>query len=154
MHQLDARTAQPSSTPVRTRGSSWLARGLLGFSGLTLLIGFFLPWIKLGRVMSLSGFSLLVSGGDSSQVFSGPPRALLFLVPLAALALVACAYLGPRISTWVALVASFTLLAYGAFTLLWLFVDTTGLGMWLVVLAALLTFAVSLVSVGRQRSAR
>lgn len=143
-----------TSGAEKSRTGALLGRSLLGFAGLTLLLGFFLPWITLGQVVALSGFGLLVSGGDSTQVFSGPPRALLFLVPLAALALAACAYTGHRISNWVALIASFTLLAYGAFTLIWLFIDTTGLGIWLVVLAALVTFGVSLVSLGRQRASR
>ena len=138
---------------ARSRGAL-LGRSLLGLAALVLLLGFFLPWITLGQVAALSGFGLLISSGESTQLFAGPPRALLFLVPLAAVALAACAYTGHRISTWVALIASFALLAYGAFTLIWLFIDTTGLGVWLVVAAALLTFAVSLVSLGRQRAAR
>jgi hypothetical protein len=147
-----ARRAESDAGKPRT--SALLGRSLLGFAGFTLLLGFFLPWITIGRMVALSGFGLLISGGESTQMFSGPPRALLFLVPLAGFALAACAYTGHRISNWVALVASFALLAYGAFTLIWLFIGTTGLGMWLVVLAALLTFAVSLVSLGKQRGSR
>jgi hypothetical protein len=129
-----------------------LTRGLLGVSGLGLLIGFFLPWIRFGNMVVLSGFSLWASSGEAVDVISGPRRMLLFMVPLAALALLACAFTGHRVSIWVALLSSIVLLGYGAFTLVRLFLETTGIGMWLVVFSALIAFGVGLVGYGRRQN--
>ena len=126
------------------------SRILLGLAGLGLLVGFFLPWIRLGNTLVLSGFSLSVSSGDAVDVVSGPSSALLFVVPVSAVALMVCAYLGHRISVWVALLSSVILLGYGAFTVVRLFLQSTGAGMWLVVGCAMLSFAVGLIGYGRR----
>jgi hypothetical protein len=130
------------------------SRGLLAMAGMGLLIGFFMPWIRFGNMVVLSGFSLWASSGEAVEVISGPRRALLFMVPLSAIALMVCAYVGHKLSIWVALIASTILLGYGAFTIIRLFVESTGLGMWMVVGSAMLTFAVALIGLGSSRSSQ
>src|SRR4051794_34475106 len=112
----------PGASPAFGGGArAMVTRALLGLSGIGLLVGFFLPWIRLGDLVKLSGFSLWASSGEAVEAISGPSRALLFVVPLSALALMACAFTAHRISIWVALLSSLVLLGYGAFTLVRLF---------------------------------
>jgi hypothetical protein len=146
----------PAKTPVGSVGQGALplvSRVLLGIAGLGLLAGFFMPWLRFGDMVVLSGFSLSASSGDAVEVISGRGRALLFMVPISALALMACAYTGHRISIWVALLSSAVLLAYGAFTIVRLFLASTGVGMWIVVGCALLAFAIGLIGYGRRTHA-
>lgn len=146
----------PAQPPVRSgeQGvAALVSRVLLGLAGFGLLVGFFMPWVRFGNMVVLSGFSLSASSGDAVEVLSGSGRALLFMVPLSAVALIVCAYTGHRIWVWVALLTSAVLLSYGAFTVVRLFLQSTGAGMWLVVGCALLAFAIGLIGYGRRTNA-
>ena len=155
MESLDADAplaAPEQDSPARSSGRAKLAtaaptaatRVALGAAGVGLVVGFFLPWFNLGTLMSVSGFGLVVSSGAAVEGLSGPHRALLFVVPFSGLALLATAVRGPRVATWVALASGVFILAYGLYTLLRLFFDATGAGMWLVVGSALLALGVGI----------
>jgi hypothetical protein len=149
-------SAQPAETPkpeaprasLLEKTSSFVARSLLSIAGLGLLIGFFLPWVKLGELVEASGFTLVVSSGQVIEQLSGPHRLLLFVVPVSALLLLFTAIRGTRGTTVVAVMSGLFILGYGFYTLVRLFFESTGLGMWLVVGSALLALSVGLVSYG------
>lgn len=153
----DTQTTSPASAPSTTAGAGpitsppasaaaitpakglvapmWL-RLLQGLSGVGLIIGFFMPWIKLGETVSLSGFSLVLTGG--LEQLSAPSRGLIFSIPLLGLALLATAIKGFRGLGWAGLATGILIGLVGVYTLISAFLDSTGAGMWLVSGAALL----------------
>lgn len=109
-----------------------------------------MPWVDLVTMVSVSGFDLMVSQGQMIALLSGPFRMLLLAVPVAGALLLLGAVTGHRASLWVALLTGLLVLGYGTITLVRLFLETTGLGLWIVVGAAFLAFGLSLVTLGRR----
>lgn len=134
-----------------TRTRSWLTRVALGLSGLGLFVGFFLPWVRFGKMVSASGFGLMVSQGEIVQVLSGPARTLLLAVPVLGAMLLFGAATGHAASLWVALFAGVLVIGYGLFMLVTLFLQTTGLGLWVVVACAFLSLIMALLGMGGVR---
>lgn len=126
-------------------------RVLLSLCGLTLLIGFFLPWIHLGKLVEVSGFTLTVSGGEVVDMVSGPHRVVPLAVPALGVLLVVGAVMGHRLVQWIAVVTGIVVLGYGFFTLLRFFLDTTGIGIWLVAAASLVSLGTGLLGIGSSR---
>jgi hypothetical protein len=145
-----APAASPSPRPsLGAHVAGATVRLLLALSGAGLLVGFFMPWLTMGNMVVISGFSLVASSGELVASFSGPGRLLLFAIPAFGIALICAALMGrPRLNQALALTAGASILGYGLFTLIKLFFDSTGLGMWLVVLAALLALAIGLIGLG------
>lgn len=106
----------------------------------------------MGDVVVVSGFSLVTSSGQAVDILSGPHRALLFMVPLSAIALMGSAMSGHRFTAWVAILTGGVLISYGFYTLIRLFFATTGMGMWVVAVSALVALGAGLVGYGRQTS--
>jgi hypothetical protein len=127
-----------------------VARVLLGAAGAGLLLGFFLPWVTLGRAAAVSGFGLLLTQGELVELLTGPYRMLLLAVPLLGAGLCVGALTGHRVATWLALLTALLVLGGGLYTLVRLFLSSTGLGMWIVVGSALLALAVGLLTLGRR----
>jgi hypothetical protein len=132
-----------------TRIGSMVMRVLLGGCGVALVGGFFMRWLTLGDMVSVSGFTLIVTEGEMVSLLSGSHRFLLFAVPVFGILLVVAGVFGHRFGLWVALVTGVTVLGFGAFTLIRLFVESTGAGLWIVVGASLLALALSLIGIGR-----
>jgi hypothetical protein len=131
----------------------FVERVLFGGCGAALLIGFFMPWFKVGALLSVSGLSLLVSSGEMVGLLSGSNRFLLVIVPLLGAALLGGSVLASRATRLMAVAGSGLFLLGGLFLTIRLFLSSTGTGMWLVVLSALLALSVGLISIGRnQRS--
>ena len=126
-----------------------MTRVVTGGAGVALLIGFFLPWIKLGEVAAISGFAMLVSSGTVIEAVAGPSRAMLFTIPAAAVAMIACSVVGPKAAARSALVSGLAILLFGLYTAARAFFSSTGTGMWLVVFASLVAAGVGLVAAGR-----
>jgi hypothetical protein len=126
------------------------ARAVAFAVGAGLLIGFFLPWLKLGEAAAFSGFALLASSGQVIDALAGPSRGLLLLIPLAGTAIIASSIAGPRAATTASLISGLLILCFGFYTALRVFLGSTGLGMWLVVLCALLATGLGLASSGRR----
>jgi len=126
-----------------------MTRALTMCAGAGLVAGFFMPWLKLGDVASMSGLSLAVSSGSMVDVLAGPARAMLFFVPISGVAMMACAVLGPVAAARAALVSGALIMLFGFYTLMTVFIDTTGLGTWVVVASALGAAAVGLAARGR-----
>jgi hypothetical protein len=128
-------------------------RGLFGACGAALLVGFFMPWFRVGALLSVSGLSLLVSSGEMVGMLSGSNRFMLVIVPALGLLLLGGSILGTRLTRVLAVVGAGLFLLAGFLLLVRFFVTSTGSGMWLTVFAALLALSVGLVSIGRsQRS--
>ena len=130
-----------------------LTRILCAVAGLGILVGFFLPWVVLGRLAAVSGFGLVLTSGELVDMIAGWHRLMLFAVPVLGAALLASAIFRPGIVTWVAALSGLSLLLFGLVTLVSLFVSTTGAGMWVVVGSCLLALSVGLINVGSQRRA-
>jgi hypothetical protein len=142
--------AAPTSAPASSKRLPLVRRVLLGVSGLAMLVGFFLPWLKVGTLLTISGFGLVFATGDVVNVISGASRFMLVVVPLLGFLLVLGALLGYRLTQWVALAGATAILGFGLARVLELFVTSTGLGMWLVIFSALSCLIVSLLTVGQR----
>jgi hypothetical protein len=117
-----------------------LMRALIGTSGLTLLVGFFLPWIRIperppaeegGEVIAahmVNGLQLISEGN-----IGGAPPAFLLLVPILGALLSAAAFMGFRWAGHVAIGIASLLLLFGLWVMLTLFVQHTDLGLWITV---------------------
>ena len=114
----------------------------LAAAGLGLVVGFFLPWIRLGDVLTLSGLTMALSGGEAIQTLAGPLRGIVFIVPIAGVIMLASAIRGTRALAMTALACGLLVFASGVITLIRAFLDSTGAGMWVVVISALTATAV------------
>lgn len=142
-----ASTPQPAER--KTPGLSMLRRAAFGLCGVVLVLGFFLPWVTAGTAIELSGLSLAFSGGEAVKAIAGSGSFLLFLVPLLGGCLIAGAATAHRFTPWVGTVGAGALLVYGFYHVISLFLASTGIGMWLVVFAALFTLVIGSFSMGR-----
>ena len=132
---------------------SFVERALFGGCGAALLVGFFMPWFKIGALLTVSGLTLLVSSGEMVGMLSGSNRFLLVIVPLLGAVLLGGSILGTRLTRIIAVAGSGLFLLGGMFITIRLFLSTTGTGMWMVLFAALLALSVGLIAIGRsQRS--
>ncbi len=134
-------------------GLGFAERGLFGACGAALLIGFFMPWFKVGALLSVSGLSLMLSSGEMVAMLSGSNRFLLIVVPLLGILLLGGSILGKRVTRLLAVAGSGLFLLGGFLILLRFFFASTGMGMWIVVFAALLGLSVGLVGWGRNQRA-
>lgn len=139
---------------LSARAGDQLLRGLALVAGIGLLIGFFLPWLRMGDLAAVSGLTLMVSSGTVVDVLTGPARGLLIIIPVCGGALVASGLFTPRLAPMAALASGFAIMAFGIFTLARAFIQTVGPGMWLVVGSALLAAAVGIAAWARMRSSR
>jgi hypothetical protein len=128
----------------------WLSRVAFLLCGLSLAVGFFLPWVTVGSAIELTGLGLVFSGGELVQAISGSGRLLLFLVPILGVLLIAGAVLGHRFTPWVAALGAGGLLVFAAVNVILLFISSTGLGMWMVVFASLSALTVGVLSTLRR----
>jgi hypothetical protein len=99
----------------------------LALAGLALVVGFFLPWIDVGGVFTVSGFAMVWRGEGG-----GIGRFLLAMVPLVGVALACAGVLGSRKAAGIALAAGGGIFGYFLWTLARGFIATTGIGLWLV----------------------
>jgi hypothetical protein len=114
-------------------------RALIGVTGLALLVGFFFPWVRReleaeGETVLLSGLSLL-----QQESLAGTPPIAVIMVPVLGTALAAIAFTGFRYTAYVAVGVSVLLFGYAAYVLFQLFVQHTGLGLWITTGAAFLS---------------
>jgi hypothetical protein len=127
-------------------------RVLFGACGALLLVGFFMPWFIAGTAISMSGLSLVFASGELVGMLAGANRLLLIAVPLLGVLLLGGSILGYRVTRWLAIGGSGLILLFGFVILVRFFITSTGLGMWLVILSAMLGLSIGLVAVGRSRA--
>jgi hypothetical protein len=114
-------------------------RGAIGATGLAMLVGFFLPWVRRQLVegdetVLLSGLSLV-----QQESLAGTPPTAIIVVPLLGTMLAALAFTGFRFTAYVAIGVSVLLFGYAAYVFFQLFVQHTGLGLWITTGAAFLS---------------
>ncbi len=114
-------------------------RVLIGATGLAMLVGFFLPWVRRqleegDETVLLSGLSLL-----QQDSLAGTPSIAVIVVPVLGTALAAIAFTGFRYTAYVAIGVSVLLFGYAAYVLFQLFVAHTGMGLWITTGAAFLS---------------
>jgi len=134
----------------RRASLNWPTRGAFVLSGAGLLVGFFLPWVKLGALVSVSGLGLVFAEGDVVSMISGSNRFLLFAIPLLAVALMVLGALGQKAASWVAAAGGVAILGYAVYTVLSLFLASTGFGMWLVAASTLVALSLGFMDLGRR----
>jgi hypothetical protein len=142
--------AEKPRAGLGTRIGSLAMRSLLALCGAGLVLGFFMRWMTIGRIVSVSGFTLMVTQGEAVTMLSGGNRWLLFTVPALGVSLLLGAFSGRRVTLWIGLLGALAVLGFGFFAVVQLFFQTTGFGMWLVVVSAFLAFGLSLVGLGRR----
>jgi hypothetical protein len=118
-------------------------RALVGFSGLSLLVGFFLPWFRLDATADEYASGLTLMTGES---VGGTPPMLLVAVPILGVLISAAAFMGFRWTAHGAIGVAALLMAYGLWVLLRLFVEHTALGLWVVVGGAFITLLLGVVT--------
>jgi hypothetical protein len=125
-----ARMEAEDGPAARRSAPHIVLRLLLGFAGLTLLVGFFLPWLRLTAEGPMAnGLELMTSDGAGT---AGTPSMLLILIPALGAALSATAFMGFKWSGQVAVGVATVLIGYALYVLLQMFVQHTGLGLWVV----------------------
>ena len=135
----DETEVKKKATPALTDGPHVALRIALGSAGVLLLVGFFLPWLRLTGVDPLSGLELVIADEEAVVTAIGATqRWLLILVPLLGVGLTAVGFLGLRFSGQVGFGVGLAIIGYGAFTVIALFVQTTAIGLWLVLGGAFL----------------
>jgi hypothetical protein len=127
-------------------------RALFGLCGALLLVGFFMPWFVAGTMISMSGLGLVFASGEVVGMLAGANRFLLVAVPLLGVLLLGGSILGKRVTRWLAVGGSGLILLFGFIILVRFFISSTGLGMWLVIISALLGLSIGLVAIGRART--
>jgi hypothetical protein len=138
--------SETSNQATTAATAPFLSRVLLGATGAGLLLGFFLPWVKLGTMVSLSGLNLALTGGQAIESLSGPFGLIVFVVPLAGVALLFGAVRGYRRLEWLGLVSGCIIFGVGIFTLVRVFLGSTGMGMWLVAAASMAAIMIGTLS--------
>lgn len=123
--------AKPKAT---VHGPHIVMRVLIGFSGLSLLVGFFLPWLSAAPVaegalpVTFAGYDIAL--GSSPFVVAGYQA--LWLIPALGAALSAAAFMGFRWAGQVAIGVAVALIGFALYVLLQMFVQHTALGLWIV----------------------
>ena len=135
-----------------TRAGSLAARIVYVLSGSVMLAGFFMPWIKLGDLVSLTGLGLALSEGQAVSMLTGSGNFLLLAVPVFGLLLLLGGIFAFRGLGWLSVLGAVVIFGYGFYTAMTLFLSSTGLGMWLVIAATFLASAFGLVSLGKRTS--
>lgn len=141
-------------SPASDGGPNMLMRALMGFSGLSLLVGFFLPWVRIPErpgdgegaaaiaAHMASGLDLLSEAG-----IGGAPAALLLVVPILGTLLSAAAFMGFRWAGHVAIGVAASLLLFGLWVVLRLFVEHTDLGLWVTVGGTFITLLLGVITI-------
>ena len=105
---------------------------VIGFVGLMLVVGFFLPWLRFGGLLEASGLDLVSQDGLPSLT-----RFLLAMCPVGGAAMVLAALGGSRVLGTVSAIVGGGTLAYGGYKVFQILLATIGLGLWMVTFAAL-----------------
>lgn len=109
----------------KDRRNTWM-----GVAGIALVVGFFMPWIDLGGLVSVSGWDLV----RDSHISLGT-RAIFALCPVVGAALAIAAFGGSRSTATVSVAAGLGVLGYTGFKIAYTFAKITGWGLWLVLAA-------------------
>ncbi len=127
----EKRVAIVSSSAKAGQPPHIVLRVLIGFAGLSLLVGFFLPWLNMPASEGVPA-AMLAGYNVAGDEVVGTPGAILWLIPVLGAALSAAAFMGFRWAGQVAIGVAVALIGYGLFLLMQMFVQHTALGLWIV----------------------
>jgi hypothetical protein len=114
---------------------------LLAIAGAALVAGFFMPWIEIGRLGSASGWQIVKSGQVALVT-----RLILALCPIGGAALLAAALKNDRRAGTIALGMGLGVLGYVGYKVAQAFLAVTGIGLWIVLAAAVIALGIGLVA--------
>jgi hypothetical protein len=114
---------------------------VIGLIGLSLVAAFFLPWVTLGPVFGASGLDIV-----RQESIPGLTRIAVLLAPIAGVVLIVAALSGRKSAANAALVIGAAILIYALIQTLRVILFTTGSGLWITVLAAMVALIVGLVA--------
>lgn len=107
------------------------SRTVAAAAGLGLVVGFFLPVLDVGGMFRASGWDIVTSSNLSLWT-----RVLWALIPIGGLALVGSATVDSKAQRPIAITMGLGILGYSLYKTVQVFLATTGLGLWLVLAAA------------------
>jgi len=110
-------------------------------AGLALVVGFFLPWVDIGGMITASGWTIVWRAEGATTT-----RILLGFVPVIGALLALAGLTASRKTTGIALAAGGGILGYFVWSFARGFFATTGLGLWLVIAGAIVALGVGLAS--------
>ena len=130
---IDAKKTEASSKAL-PQPPHIVLRVLIGLAGLSLLVGFFLPWITERATVgvpatSYAGYNLALGAWTT---FDTPGKELLWLLPALGVLLSAMAFMGFRWAGQVAIGTAVAIIGFSLYVLLHMFVQHTALGLWIV----------------------
>lgn len=151
--------------PAATGAPHIMLRILLGTAGLLLVVGFFLPWLRIELpgadgaesvvLQEISGMTLVADDEPTIRALVGDTqRWLLLAIPVFGLALTAVGFMGFRWSGIVAAVLGLSLVGYGVVTVVLFFFQKTALGLWLILGGTFLAVAAGMFTFLRARQAK
>ena len=111
----------------------------MGIAGIALVVGFFMPWIDLAGLVSVSGWDLV-----RDDHISLGTRAVIALCPVAGAALAFAAFGGSRNAAKVSIAAGLGVLGYTGFKVAYTFAKITGWGLWMVLAAGAIALVVGM----------
>jgi hypothetical protein len=123
---------------MKTTRANWVLVG----AGVALVVGFFLPWLDAGGLFGVSGWDF-VSEASGIDFLT---KVILCLVPLMGAALAIAGLGGGKPAANTAMVAGASILGYTFYKVAWVFFKASGVGLWLVLGAALLALIYGLAS--------
>lgn len=124
---------------VGSRMSRQAANKALVATGVAAVVAFFLPFLDLGGLIQASGFDVLVGEGASWTL-----RLALLALPVGGVALIVAGATGSPKARLTALAFGGGVYGYLGFQLVRAFFATTGVGLWLTLLAAAAALGVAL----------
>lgn len=139
IEKTEAEKEEKDTRPAQPPPPMWM-RALLGCAGLALLVGFFLPWVRIPaaegstEVHFQNGMDLVLSSG-----IQGTPAILVLLVPILGALLSAIAFMGLRYAAQTAVGVAVAIIGYALYVLGTMFIVNTGYGLWVVSIGTFLT---------------
>jgi hypothetical protein len=112
---------------------------VLGIAGAAIVLGFFLPFLDVGALATASGWDIVMSAK-----FAWTTRLAVALLPVGGAVLALAGFAGAPESRKISFAIGAGILGFTTFKLAWGFLKVTGVGLWLVLAAAVVAFAVGL----------
>lgn len=149
--RLDAPSVAPSARTryvrhVKLKEINWVAMG----AGLMLLVGFFLPWIRIESVPeAIAGWQLGIYSPKLGAAYYAA-----YLVPVLGALMAVLSVKKPRWASGVGIAAGATILGWGVFEVARFLYTRTFAGLWLSLAGAALMFIGGLITWKRGRAAK
>src|SRR5689334_9107728 len=107
---------------------------LMGLLGVAMVVGFFLNWLDLGAFGGISGYEFV----KMKHGVAWTTKLFLVLLPLGGALLAFAGFSGSRSTPLIAMSMGIGILGYTLFKLAWNFIQASGIGLFIVLGAAVL----------------